>query len=406
MVQTASKDKIVMLARRAASIDDVRNGQDVANCPFINPVNYNILRKRQAEFTENRCDLANDAERKAYADKIRQSMHDEQVKSDLAAYRQFELSGDINATMFALVAFQQINLSGDELPQIIFPRGRNAQRFAVRSESFHGGSLSDQWRTSITATELDLEYIATDKVEYPTVDLHAGNVQEEQNVLSILAEDMDFKFDALALAQIDAAKTTSGLRDLLSIHPNVKTANIPDTNYLDLTDVGTYGTAHKITLPRLKAILKHIVLFSAADPRRAIRPTSFIMSPQHAEDVWEFVDLVSGYDDSNILTSDPKNTVPTAVREEIFRTGAFTQAWGHTFNWQLNSSMDTGKLYIFTDQPLGWLFTKTEMDRTIQYNETNSPRHAEYSYGEVMFKRALRFYVPDLWKHHVVIVDF
>lgn len=400
---------IQMFTGRAASLREVRErGADFASVPFINPANHRILRRRAERYNETRVDWQNDSEhRRAYSALVRASLHSAEAQQDLASFRQFELVHNINASPFALAAFQSVNLSADEIPMMIFPRGRHAQRFAVRSESLNGGgSESDQWRTSRDAETIEMEYIATDKVEYPLIDLQTGNISEEANILAELAYDLDMKIDASALAQIDAAETTSGLRDLMSIHSLVDQTNIPDSNYLDLTDVPTYGTANKLTLPRLKAILNHIVLVGAADPARAIRPTSFFMSPQHQMDVWDFVDLVSGYNSSDMLVDNPKNVVPTSVRESIFQTGAFANAWGYTFNWQLNSQIAKGRLYVFTDQPLGWMFTKSEFDRTIQYNESNSPRHMEYNYGEVMSKKALKFYVPDLWKHHIVIVDF
>lgn len=390
------------------SIEQIRRGTgEVANAPWLLPANVEIQRRRVEFFRQNRFDRNVEADRNAYAQRLINSIGNPQAASELAAYRQFEMTGDIMATPFALAAYQTINLAADEMPMIVKPRSRNLQRFTVRTQALDGGAREDQWRADITISSSELELLSTDKVEYSLWDLQQGNISAADQVNTELQYDMDMKVDSLALSNLQGAQTASGLRALLSIHPSIIASNIPDTNYLDLTNVGTYGVANTLTLARLKAILNHIAMFAAADPTRALTMTQILMSPQNIRDPWDFIDLVSGYDSSGTFGQNkPSETIPEPVREQIFNTGMFTQAWGYKFLWSPNPQIAKGRLYILTNQPLGWMFTKSNFDRVVRYDDTNSPVHAEHNMGQIMLQKALAFFIPDLWKHHVVIVDF
>lgn len=392
-----------------ASVQRMREAgeAEVANASWMLPSNREVYRRRLKALREARYDRSNPKEYEVYANRLRAAYSNPVAAAELAAYRTFEITNDVMASPFALGTFQAINLSADELPLILTPRSRNLQRFTVRSQALDGGSRSIQWRTAKSILTAEIDLMATDKVEYSLRDLQQGDVAEADAVNRELQYDLDMKVDGLALAQVDAAKTVSGLRALLNVHPSVIPANIPDTNYLDLTNVGTYGVLHKLTIERLKAILNHISLFGAADPTQALSMTQIVISPQNVRDPWDYISLVSGWDSSGSFGQQkPTSTVPEAMRDQIFSSGMISQAWGHTFNWTPNSQLDVGKAYIFTNQPLGWFFTKTDFDRTIKYDESNSMVHLENNIGEIMLQKALAFYVPDLWKYRVIIVDF
>jgi hypothetical protein len=156
-------------------------------------------------------------------------------------------------------------------------------------------------------------------------------------------------------------------------------------------------------LDKLKQILNHIALLQSAYATEGLVPTAIMMSPQNVRDAWDFVSLVSGVAGNEPVL--PKNTVPNSVREQIFATGGISNAWGMSLRWVPNSQIAKGKMYVFFNKPLGWMFTKTSLDRVLTWDESNSPDHAESNTGELLWKRVLRFYVPDLFKHRIVIID-
>lgn len=368
------------------------------------PENRRKYQRDIASAIEDRFDRTNPDEMQQLSDLIKQSERNKEIAGELADYRTFEVTSDILATPFALAPFQAINLSANELPQIITPAAR--QYFTVRYMGRDGQSRQDQWRSVRSAQEFEMDMIATDKIEWTLFDIQQGDVNEFAKINEQLRFDLEMKIDGFALDNVLAAKTVSGLRSLMNIHPNVDQNAIPDTNYLDLTDVPTYGAAGTWTLPRIKALLNHIAMWGfGLDPAGAISIASMIMSPLNARDSWDYVDLVSGYDSTATFGQNrPDRTVPTAVREQIFNSGSMIQsAWGYTWQTQYNPQVAKGRAYVFTNLPLGWYFTKSEYDRTIIFD---GPEQQEMNYNQIVMQKVLRFLVPDLWKYRIVIIDF
>lgn len=356
----------------------------------------------------------NREDREEYAALVRDSDQNRELQSELAAYRQFEITSDIQALPFALGAFQSINLSEDELPMMITPAAR--QYFAVRWIGQDGGARQDQWRSSRSAETLEINFLSTDKVEYTLFDLQQGNLNEVEQVNNQLRFDMGMKIEDLAKTSMDNNVYPSGLRSIMQIHPSIDPANIPDSNYLDLTDTGTYGPAHVFTLARLKAVLHHMAMWGFGfSPDGPATLQTMLMSPLNARDSWDYVDLVSGWDSAGETWdasrvgpggfANPANTVPTGVREQIFNTGALmNSAWGYSWQTQFNPRLSTGRLYVMTNQPIGWFFTKTGFDRFIEWRD--GPDNIEQNYGQSVFRRALSFHMPELWAYRFLIVDF
>lgn len=381
---------------------------EVASCglpaaqsvPYALECNQRMIDRTIAEARANAFDRNNPEDMKQYAKMLRESATDKARESEVAAYREYELSMDVMASQFALSAFQVANLSDDELPMIITPQSRNLNRYTIRSMSYDGGALQAQWRSTRTALTLEMETISSDRIQYPIMDIQQGDVNQFTNVNREMNYDMDMKIDTLALTNINAASTASGLRDLLSIHPLIDVNTIPDENFLDLNG----SNAGVITLDKVKSICKFIAKLEAAYQQEGLKCKGIFLSPLSLPDFWDFVDQVSGIDGTEPDT--PKDTVPRSVREQIFANGLFTQAYGQRLNWIPTNRLSVGKMIITFNKPLGWMFTKRQLDKVLQWNESNSPDHAEKNYGEVMYKRVLSFYVPDLWKHHIAHVDF
>lgn len=395
-------DSINMIRREFASVSDIRSERrEVDEVPFIGEFNHDHVDRVIANRRTDVFDRNNREEYNKLRKLLMDSVNDEKVARELADYRQFELTADVMAAPFALAAFQEVPLQPNELPMIVRPRSRNMQRFTVRRASIDGGQYSDQWQTTKDATTAEMDLISTDRVEYTLMDIQQGNVSEFDAINQEMQYDMEMKVDALAKTNIDAAQTASGLRDNLSIHPLVQTDTIPDTNYLDLNAIYP-GADNVLTIEKLKYILNHIALLEAAFQKEGLKMQSIQMSPLNLRDAWDFTDLV--YDASGSEVA-PKQTVTTPVREQIFNTGAITNAWGMTFSWVPNTQIARGRMYVFFNQPLGWLFTKSEFDKLFKWDETNSQDHAESNMGETMWRRCLAFYTPDLWKYRILIID-
>jgi len=392
----------------AADLANVRRREASHNqVPWILGVNAPVLDKRLELANEMGFDRSKKEDRDQYSKLIMESIDSEKRAKELAAYRVFEMTSDVMATQFALGAFQSINLSGDELPGIMTPRSRNNQRFTVRTVAQDGGTREDQIRTTKSFASYEVEMLSTDKVEYPLIDIQQGEVEGVDTVNRELQYDMEMKIDSLAQTNIDAASTASGLRDLLNIHPLIQTANIPDTNTLDLEALALVegdGAASGVwTVGKLKILLDHIAKFGVVGGDgvgESLSLQSIVVSPQNIRDPWNFVDLVSPGDGTVHPLANTRDTVPTGVRESIYSSGMMSSAWGFNWSWLPNGRIAKGYGYALMSQPIGWFFTKTEFDRMIKWE---GPDEIEENYGQVLFRRCVKFLIPDLWKHRIVI---
>jgi hypothetical protein len=396
------------MAHELGSIAHVRQGNlDPRSVSFINPVNHREIASRLQTLNGNRFNLHDSEDLTRYRNLLtaagNATQDDMSAWRELSDYRVFELNYDIMASPWALAAFQIVNLQADELPMIDIPRSRNLQRFTVHSMSIDGQTTSNQWITAREIVQIEMEMLATEKMRYRLWDLQQGDVNQSQSIERELRYDIDMNVDALGLANLNANLVTSGLRDVLKLHPNIIAANIPDKNYLDLTA----SDAGKLTVAKLRTILTHIAQFgSAGSVDEQFQISNIQISPQNISDPWEFVSLVSGYDSSDANQDQPKNTVPSSVRDSIYNTGMFTSAWGYNFSWTPNPQLNKGKMYVFTNKPVGWVFLKPELDRMLTWDDRTHPDFAERNYGEMMFRKAIKIYMPDLWRQRYLVVDF
>lgn len=397
------------MSSEIAALQQLRDGQlNVNQLSFINPENRREIANRIEILKKNKFDRHDPEDRKKYGELLKAAgfaaKEDMSAMKELADYRMFELNYDVMASPWALAPFQMVNLQSDELPLITIPRSRNHQRFDVYSISIDGESEREQWLTTKDIIQMEMEMLSTDKVRYRLYDLQQGDVNDSDAIQKELRYDLDMKIDELALAQIDAGETETGLRAILSLHPKIVAANIPDGNYLDLNAIDDAGV---LSIGKLKTIIAHIAMFgSAGQADEQFQITNIQISPQNIQDPWNFVSMVSGWDTTaGGGETDPLKTVPEGVREQIYNTGMFTNAWGYNFSWTPNPQLAKGRMYIFTNKPIGWLFTKTEFDKMLQWDDRTSPDFAERNYGEMMFKKAMKFYCPDIWKQRYLIVD-
>lgn len=396
------------MATELSSIYDVRNGSlSPSSLAFALPQNRQELASLLQARKNGRFDLHNTDDRKTFSAFLKKAANArlddaESAKAwtELSEYRKFEFQTDILASPWALAAFQIVNLKDDELPLIIYPRSRNLQRFTVMSVSIDGQATRDQWISAKDMLQVEMEMLSTPRVRYRLMDLQTGDVNEYSAIQRELQYDMDMKIDDLAKTNIDAIAMTSGLRDLLSIDSRIPVANIPDANSLDLSGVDTAG---ELSIGKLKSILAHLSMFQYAGG--ALEPftiSNIQISPQNISDIWDFVSLVSGIDAN--YPQLPADTVPDSVREQVFRTGTFTNAWGHTFSLTPNPRLAKGAMYVFTTQPVGWALQKPGMDKVLNWDERVSPTYAEENYGETLMRKAFKIFMPDSWRQRICIV--
>lgn len=402
-----SQDRVLLdVNSKPKTISDFKEGLCKINeVSGLLPGNVAVINELNEMRAKGKYDLNSLEERRSYSRFLKGTFgidaNESNVK-DLNDYVSFVIDTDVMASPWALSTFQITPLRKDELPLIKFPRTRNLQRFAVNSAALDGTMTRNQWRETQDVLQMEMDMIGTELIEYSVANLQTGDINAGQALETEVMYDLEMKIDSLAKAQIDANAVASGLRDALSLHPNIVAANIPDTNYLDLSGVD----AGVLTLDKLKQIISHVSKFGyagAADEKFEI--SSIQISPQNLQDPWDFVSLVTGWDNSDANQDLPKNTIPSSMRDDIFNGGMITRAFGQTFSWMPNVQLAKGKLYVSTTKPLGWMFTKPEFDQFYWWDARTDSKYAVNNNGEMMAKKALKFYVPEAWRQRILVVD-
>lgn len=372
----------------------------------ILPCNRKYVEKSIASLIEGRFDRDNEEDLEKYRNLLKKAwgesgtnVTDESQKAwrELADYMEFELNYDIPASPWCLGAFQQVNLQDGQLPLFKTPY-TDLERFTVRSMALDGTAEMAQWKNSRSVSSIEMEYVTTPQVEFRDMDLQTGDVNQMDKYKAKLQHSMDMYLDGLAKTNIDASLVVSGLRDMFNVETGLDPTVIPDTNYLDLNG----SDAGVLTIEKIKAILLHVLKFGMlgyADEKFTI--SNIQVSPHNAFDHWNFTDLVS-----DVTNADPTTVVPTPVREAIFQTGAFVNAWGNQFTMTPNAQLTQGRLFVFSTQPLGWAFYKPGMDKFYMWDGRTVPALAMKNRGLMQMTKAVKIYVPDLWRSRITIVDY
>ena len=405
------------LPNNACSFDAVRRARNgefpLSAVPYVLECNKRAdgdLMRESASVRDSLFNLHDRAQRKEYSDRIKAAFTGDQrseAARELAAYREFQILNDIMASPWALAAFQAVTLMDDEMPLLDFPMSRLHNRFKVKSISDAGRPTEAMWGSTRDMQQLDIGEITTPLVRYSTRNLQEGDINELNRIQQQLAYEMDMGIDKLARANIDANVVASGLQDDLNIHEDIVLDNIPDLNFLDLSGVGDPVAPGVLTIEKLKMILIHILKFgTAGDGDRPFTISNMQVSPENVQDSWDFIDLVSGWDTSATQdTWNPAMTIPVEARAEIFRTGSLTQAWGQAWTNTPNPQIEKGIMYVFTTEPVGWVFYKPSNDVILNYDERNDPNYALERIGETMARKACSFYIPSSWRRRFLKVQ-
>jgi len=318
------------------------------------------------------------------------------VMSDaIAAAVNYKVDLDVLAHLFALAFFQNTTLGEGDWPIVHNEKRDGKMRTTYLGES--GGTPKKQWIDRRSHTSYLVEKFTTNEVEYQLFDLQTGNVSAVDKVIAELSYELNLGIDKLARAVMDAGETNSGLRAQLNLHPDIVVANIPDTNHLDLNSVDTAG---KASVEKFKRILDHFERF-ASDVEidgQPLQIRTIYMSSVNKRDMWDFADLVAGYNLAGAV-QDPSKTVPGDVRGEIWRSGRLESLFGYQFNIVTRNTIAEGRMYVGTNKPIGWYFNKPSMSNV--WRDEDRRRNK----GSAAMERVHLFVMPDVWKYRYLTVD-
>lgn len=346
-----------------------------------------LIASETAAMEEARKDVTPE-ERAAY---FQEAASDPAKKQEIADARLIRVSNDVLAHTWALSFLELMPLQDNEWPIVTNRKRDKNYNVTYLGENF--GSAKKQRVERYTTTQFLMKQIATEEAQYPKLSLQIGNINQGAEVEQELAYELDLKIDSEAKTLLDAAAILVGLRATLNLHPSIVSANIPDANHLDHSGVGTAGV---LDVEKFKRLLDYYERFASdVEIDRTPLQIKVIYLPSFVKrQIWDFVDLVAGFSLAGAV-QDPKNTVPTEARMEIWRSAKLESMFGYRFAIVTRNTL-SGPGYVASNKPAGWFWHKPAMDQVI--NDT-SIAMAKKNMESLWMSKVIQMAIPDEWKH-------
>ena len=317
---------------------------------------------------------------------------------------------DVLPKVWAAEFFEEVNLANDEWPELELEEMET--QFEVFTIGPDGAPAMNRKVGRETRLLGFLEFLRTDIVRYRLMDITLGNVAKTESIIKGLELSWEVKKHNMALTAINAAKLVSGMRSMpyMRLHPAIvaagATANIPDKNYYDFSSGGlNLPNSGYITVEKMKRIFQHFDLLrgSTIDQEVPIKLKTLYISPLNKRDFSDMADLVGTFGatvagitlDGTDITK-PKDTLPTSVKEEIFKNGVLKHFYDNEFEIEMSNLIPAGYWYASTNLPLGSWFWKPGMKTTATRDAAEALRLNE---GEIGFGTPQLLMIPYQWQY-------
>ncbi|MBU1871154.1 hypothetical protein KKF17_03500 [Patescibacteria group bacterium] len=287
------------------------------------------------------------------------------------SYRKLVIDSLIMSQNVGLNFFESATLAEDELPIIV--NNNNARKPIVYHSASEGGGtyLSPQIEYG-KEEEVRTYFITSDEKWYNVDNAIQGRTPTEiiDNINRDVADSLDIKLDEIAWT---LAKTALGIftegTDYYVYDKRVK--NFPTTNILNLTGLSDTGLSPAV----FKAIGGYILRLGKIGGI-PVRLKNIYVAPEAMMDCWDWVDIVAGFSGGTVV--DPKKTVPSDVRNAIWRTGIMPDLLGQNANLIPLNTMEPGEVFFDTTIPIGYFWTKPSLDKDMIKDNTYEDNRIYY----------------------------
>lgn len=341
--------------------------------PTLHPVNMDIMSASVASYNQLREGITASGRRQT----MEEAISTPKGAAEFAKARKELVNISIAVDLIASELFELRPLGKDE--HIVLQTTKKAE-YQVTQVAQPGGMPKKNWENPDDVNAYYVYNIKSDTIIYPTLSIQQGNLALSDGVNTDLQFSYDNKIDVDAWAAFTAifGAFPSGVYDL---HSRINSSNLPTTNVISDAAEGS------ITLQVMKDVLDWMNLAGRT-------PRAIYCSPQDMKDQWDWVTVTSGL--TGVGITDPKDTVPSYVKDQIYRSGKINNILGYDVFWRPLNFLASGTFYVSTNQPSGYLYFKPDLEDITYWNEEDTEKHFKEDYSEaVRMKGAIKPLIPS-----------
>jgi hypothetical protein len=281
-------------------------------------------------------------------------------RKQLCALRILQATNYIVGTQNIIPMFFHIDvLKEDERP--VF-QNNTKQQVKVGYTAQDGGNNEVKIVKPQVEVMLDLRLLTTNEIKYTKRDIYHGDVRANALQTVDLAFDMANQMEQVAFDLLTATVANGGAFGAFTFtgskatypylaNTRIKTANLPTTNDISLTDNTSTGPTSKFRFDVLKFAERYGDQWGQALGAGPLVPTGRVLVP--ALDATQLADAVN-----------PLSAATTSVAEKLIQDGWKTIGYNGR-NWTLvpDNTLSLGACYVEFNRKAGHAFLKPSMDR-------------------------------------------
>lgn len=320
------------------------------------------------------------------------SLEDTAQLQEFNRLRTLTVENLIVAASNAASFFRKVNLEADEEPMIENTTGLVTKARVIGED---GKPHMTQAFKSLIRQLVPLNWVSTDILEYPLVDIYKGPIAQDVLNAVPLSRDFGFKIDALLWKLVQALPVArwnlAGKPEARTfvLHPNIIATNVPDGNLLDMHTEGAFN------FNVVKGIVKWFMQMSGVFPDGPTVP-EVIFVP--SIDTTAFIDQI----DLNSRGDNP------AV-QQIFTGGYVMDVGGKAIVIVGDATIDpaAGIAYVRTNKPIGEWYTKSSLDINWPNNSSQiPPEWVAENKGKTFMKKPFGAATPLPWTINMLAVMY
>ena len=258
--------------------------------------------------------------------------------------------------------------------------------------SQHGGTANETFVTDGETVRVHPYFIQTPQVHMNKLSLRQGDITAENKMRARSERNMAKRIDKDMWTLIDDQLVGAGetLEEKMGIELDEDIKNFPETNYIDAT------TEEGLTLDIFKKIADY-----ANRVNRRVR--NIYVPSNRIKDIYDWVSVASGYSGGDVEASE---TVPSAIHDQIVRTGMISNLFGYQVNLVPVNFLDGTEgdedgnisLYVNFNEAAGEYRDVRELDNTFM-EEDASRIYLTMTKGVALF-------APSYQARNVLRIDF